>query len=158
MLPDPIRRDPERVGPIRAAARPSTQSAVDIVINAPQAGFVLVSAAIGVENSAATCADFACGVFFLLRHTNTGDESPYVVVDVHGGTNPDDTASLTYAFPVEAGNNTFQLHVARFDDTQSPGYFSPQITGLYSPFGSTGGVTLGAADTAAPDGQAAGGQ
>jgi hypothetical protein len=128
------------------------QNAADIVINAPSAGFVLVNGAISVQNAAATCAGFVCGNFVRLQNTTTGTIAPYVVVDAHGTTNPNGTASVSFAFPVSAGNNTFQLQIARASAGQSPSYFSPQITGLFTPFGSSGGATLGVADTLAAQG------
>lgn len=134
----------------------SFQDAAEIVINAPGSGFVLVNAAIGAQNTAATCAGFVCGIFVRLNNTTTTTVSPYVVVDVHGGTHPNATASVSYVFPVSAGNNTIKLQIARASAGQSPTYFSPQLTGIFSPFGSSGGSTLGSSEAAAPGGSPAG--
>jgi hypothetical protein len=131
---------------------PTFQTAADVVINAPAAGFVLVDASFVAQNTAETCSGFTCGVFARLHHVQTGDVSPYVVVDVHGGTHPNATASVSFAFDVAAGNNTFRVEVARGSGAEAPGAGNPQITALYSPFGSTGGSTLSVQDTPITEG------
>jgi hypothetical protein len=125
------------------ATAPTFQNALTITVTAPKAGFVLVTASSGAENTTATCAVFDCGVQFRLRHVQGAAQSPAVAVSVHGAVTPRNTASVTQAFPVGAGTQTFNLQVARVTASQSPSYFSPQMTGIYVPFGSTGGSTLG---------------
>jgi hypothetical protein len=140
------------------ATFPTLQTATDIVVAAPAAGFVVVSASIGAQNTATTCTEFVCGVFVLVRHAQSGAVAPYQVMDLHGDTHPNASASLNFVFPVAAGNNTFQLQVGRANAGQSPSFFSAQITGIYTPFGSTGGSTLGVGDTPDLVTEGAGGQ
>lgn len=140
------------------ATYPTLQTATDIVIEAPAAGFVVVQGSISIQNTAATCTGFLCGAFVLVRHANSGAESPYVVIDAHNDTHPNATASVNFVFPVNAGDNTFQLQIARATAGQAPSHFSPQLTGIFTPFGSTGGSTLGVSDTPDATQDALGGQ
>ena len=122
---------------------PTYQNTISFTVEAPQDGFVLVSAAVSAQNTAITCALSNCGVFARIRHVEADATSPSVVVSVHGTLAPTQTASATQAFAVSAVTQTFVLQVARADAAQAPSYLSPQMTGLFVPFGSTGGSTLG---------------
>jgi len=142
-----IAADGALTNPAITSTFPTYQTAADVVIDAPAAGFVRVDASVVAQNSNATCTGFLCGVFVRLHHVQSGDVSPYVVVYVHGGTHPNATASVAFAFDVAAGSNTFRVEVARANASESPTAGNPQITALYSPFGSTGGSTLSVQDT-----------
>jgi hypothetical protein len=125
------------------STEPTYQDTISFTIVAPKAGFVLVTASVTAQNTAISCAVFECGVFARLRHVQTNTLSPAVVVSVHGTVTPTQTASATQTFAVSAGTHTFTLQVARGNASQSPSYLSPQMTGLFVPFGSSGGATLG---------------
>lgn len=104
---------------------------VTMTLTAPQAGFVKVDASFtAIQDPAGSC-----GMNAFLMHANTGAVSvdqEATAVDVSDG-----NLALTHVFQVSAGANQFQLQVYEDDDCD---LFtnSGQISGIYSPFGSTG--------------------
>ena len=126
-----------------ASTAPTFQDTISFTVEAPVAGFVLVTGSVTAQNTAITCALATCGVQARLRHVEADATSPAVTVSVHGTLAPTQTASATQAFAVDAGTQTFVLQVARASAAQAPTYQSPQMTGLFVPFGSEGGGALG---------------
>jgi len=110
----------------------------DLVITAPAAGFVTVNIGFTVRNL--SCAT-NCSVYGRAAHVETGASSLFAyatgtTTDVYG------SASVHHVFAVAAGINTFQLRLERPGSGTVQGWYATG-TGMYSPFGSTGGSALG---------------
>ena len=119
-----------------------------VTISAPAAGFVVVTAAVTIQNS---CATGVCDSFGRVRHVESGNVGQWMIVEPLGSTF--DAFSFAAVFPVDAGDNTFDVRLSRDsggDGTQS-GFYA-QLTATFSPFGSSGGSTLAipTIDPAAP--------
>jgi hypothetical protein len=118
----------------------TVQYGPNLVITAPAEGFVAVNIGYSIVNSSCTA---SCRVVATVEHVETGASSlptyaSATTSEVHG------SASIHRVFAVAAGVNTFQLILNRV----SPGtgelygwYGTGDAT--YSPYGSTGGATLG---------------
>jgi len=143
------------LAPITGVGPDTFQDVLTLRITAPAAGFVLVAAAVAIENNGA-CTGFDCGVFVRLRHTEDAAISPYLVASADNANHRDDLASPTCVFPVVAGAQTFTLQLGRVSSGAPLAYFSPQATALFVPFGSTGASTLGSGEPA-PSGDGHGG-
>jgi hypothetical protein len=132
---------------INITAIPATnmlfQYGPDLVITAPAAGFVTVNIGFAVNNASCT---IACAVVGRVRHVEGGVTSPITYASA-STIDAFDSASVHRVFEVSAGINTFQLLLLRSNggDGTVNGR-SGSGTAMYSPFGSTGGSTLGALD------------
>ena len=112
-----------------------------LVITAPAAGFVTVNMGVTVWNTTCT---FVCWAAARIHHLES-------IYSLPGITAPDDTEQYGSAyvhgvFAVEPGVNTFEVLVNR--SSVGNGTIQAYIgsgTATYSPFGSTGGSTLGSA-------------
>jgi hypothetical protein len=111
-------------------------------ITVPAAGFVMITGGATIRNAGCT---IHCDAFGLIRHIQTGNSTPASQTSLNSQIYS--TIAWGYAFPVDAGVNTFDIRLARAMDG-SPG--EGTLTGwlgnlgaVYSPFGSTGGATLG---------------
>ncbi len=112
-------------------------------ITAPAAGFVVINASISVRNSPTTPCTTSCVWWSWIRHFQDGTNSTSIVSD----TNDQFSAtSASYVFPVNAGVNTFGILLTRSTaggaNGTLQGWFA-EMNAIYSPFGSTGGSTLG---------------
>lgn len=112
-------------------------------ITAPTSGFVTatVSISIGNDGCLADCAALA-----YLYHDQTGEITIPTMVSALDGDY--DSGSTSGVFPVTAGVNTFRFGVVR-NDLEAGGTVTAWQAGGYltfSPFGSTGGSTLGIAE------------
>ena len=128
------------------AAEPLTTSentyGPPLSIVAPSQGFVLVTAAYEVE-AEASCSPI-CAVFAHIRHTQTSFGS-HVEAERLSNVFTRRTIPLTHVFPVSAGTNTFELRTSASGGAPgSMNAVSLELAGLFVPFGSTGGSTLGA--------------
>ena len=112
-------------------------------ITAPAAGFVLVSASVSVRNGGGSCTT-SCIWWQNVRHVQSGTMSNSAVGSVYPSGTADvfDSNSSSWMFPVNAGVNTFQIVLTRnnLGNGNLEGWFA-EMTGLYVPFGSTGGAT-----------------
>ncbi len=107
-------------------------------ITAPAAGFVLVNGSYTLLNSGCTA---GCDALGRIRHIQDSTYSKTGELDVTN--NVYSQGSMSYVFPVNAGVNTFDLRLSRFNGTTGAidGWFG-EMNAIYSPFGSTGGSTL----------------
>jgi hypothetical protein len=123
----------------------ATTTLSTVTINAPTAGFVHVTGTLTAYSFDAGC---GCEVIAWINAgggTNQGQQNE--VVDSSGA----DVASISlqYVFPVSPGSRTFHL-VARNEDAAAGDATAQyrQLVATFTPFGSTGGTTLGATDEA----------
>ncbi len=107
-----------------------------LTITAPAAGFVLVTAGYTIAYGSGTPGQVIANI----RHIETGNVSERGQAQV-SATNIRSSIALTYAFPVSAGANSFDLRTSLFSDSGANGYYL-NMTALYVPFGSTGGSTM----------------
>jgi hypothetical protein len=112
-------------------------------ITAPAPGFVLVTGSL-TATASATCTT-GCNVEVWIHHMGGSDYSMGASGSVSNyATNRFANLAPTDVFPVAAGVNTFELSAVRdFGDGTLEGVRG-SLSALYSPFGSTGGSTLGA--------------
>jgi hypothetical protein len=104
-----------------------------MTINAPRAGFVYV-----VGSASANSSDGDIHAYVRKVGTPTVDSTHQFESMTSGEWG---SVSPTWVFPVEAGTHTFQLIVATFGTVT---VHNGTLTGLFSPFGSTGTEVLGA--------------
>lgn len=111
-------------------------------ITAPAPGFVLATGSFTAAVTA-NCTT-GCSVEASIYHVGGSDYSMGAVGSASNTTtNRFVNLAPTHVFPVAAGVNTFQLAVSRLSgDGQLKGVLG-SLTALYTPFGSTGGSTLG---------------
>lgn len=114
----------------------------EITIVAPAAGFVLVTTNATVQN--ATCTTY-CIVGGRLRHVQANTESGHMIASPRSTDNsPYAIVSSTAVFPVSAGANTFEVVLDRNPNGNGViNSYRGQVTALFSPYGPTGGATLG---------------
>jgi len=111
-------------------------------ITVPAAGFVMITGGATIRNSGCT---IHCDAFGLIRHVQTGNSTTASQTSLNSQIYS--TIAWGYAFPVDAGVNTFDIRLARaMDGSPEEGTLTGWLGNLgavYSPFGSTGGATLG---------------
>ena len=112
----------------------------DLVISAPAAGFVTVNLGFTAHNASCTT---GCAVIGRVKHVESGEQSLNTYASVATG-DAFDSASVHGVFEVDAGVNTFQLTLLRsaLGNGAEYGWYATG-SAMYSPFGSTGGATLG---------------
>ena len=113
-------------------------------ITAPSAGFVLVTGSYTV--GVTTNCTYGCVAMAWIRHVqdNTTSNSTFASLS-NFSTSPQASMALAHVFPVAAGVSTFELRTAR-GSLGGDGALraeSASLTGLFVPFGSTGGSGLG---------------
>jgi hypothetical protein len=125
----------------------------DISITVPAAGFVMVEGSATVASFAAGC---SCEVTVLLANSATLPPSlvdsvwDNEMVGPDGGSQEVANMSVQWVFPVaSAGTHTFYVHAISNSGTATPYAAFVQMTAQYSPFGSTGGSTLGLTESPA---------
>jgi hypothetical protein len=118
----------------------SVQYGPDLVITAPAAGFVTVNIGFTIINSGCTS---GCATLGQIHHVESGATSSAAIENA-SVSDEVASASLNRAFPVSAGVNTFELRLSRsgLGNGAMYGWYGSG-TAVYSPFGSTGGSTLG---------------
>jgi hypothetical protein len=111
-------------------------------ITAPDAGFVLITGSFTVV-ATASCTT-GCNAEAWIHHVGGSDYSMGALGSVsNAATNRYANLAPVHVFPVAAGVNTFELAVVRSPgDGEIKGILG-SLTALYTPFGSTGGGTLG---------------
>ena len=114
-------------------------------ITAPAAGFVMITGGATIRNNPSAGCTFHCDAFGLIRHIQTGNET--FVSETSLNSQVYSTIAWGDAFPVNAGVNTFDIRLQRSMDGspgegELDGWFA-NLGAVYSPFGSTGGATLG---------------
>jgi hypothetical protein len=116
-------------------------------ITAPASGFVRVNGNVTVRNSGCTS---GCQFSAYARHI----QSNTTFVPAEGeALNTFGNASLDGVFPVNAGVNTFDIRLSRFDGTGTLNGWFGMLTGEYTPYGSTGtGVLSASGARASSDG------
>lgn len=118
------------------------QHGSDLVVTAPTSGFVLVTASVMVTES--NCTQW-CYAHMRVAHVQTGATTVSLETGRFSGDWEFDTLTVSYAFPVSAGTNTFRMLFDRNDDSDADGTVSAAAytaTALFTPFGSSGGSTL----------------
>jgi hypothetical protein len=117
-------------------------------ITAPAAGFVRLNGNVTVLNDPANKCTSGCQFNAAVRHINT---------DIYGYPATEDAlneygnAGLDAVFPVNAGVNTFDIRLQRWNSGEGGilyGYWGT-LTAEYTPYGSTGTGTLSASGSAA---------
>ena len=122
-----------------------TQYGDDLTINAPTAGFVILTANLTFRSDDCTG---ECWVASRLVHVG-GSESTYSMATVQASDSFNDTAPQ-WTVAVPSGANTFRLMASRDNGGGTVVGWWGSMTALFVPFGSTGGATLGLTD-AVPD-------
>jgi hypothetical protein len=120
-------------GFVRAVGTGGFQTFVTLTITAPQAGFILVNGQAYVQHSAAGTS------IIYTRLRNTGNNQTGVRSTTYMPFQGE-MVGLTWVFPVAAGPQTFVLEAQALDTNWALG--NAVLTGLYIPFGSTGGAAL----------------
>lgn len=115
-----------------------------LTVIAPAPGLVVVSVgAQGIDVDGAGGANSCpCEANLILRHVQSNTEAPHLMaIDITGvgGHEDEDSANVSYAFPVGAGTNTFQLRANKIFG-QSFIQVSAQGFAIYVPFGYDGGA------------------
>ena len=142
------------VSPFQTLDTPGTWENIETVsVTTPAAGFVTVS---GSATIAAFDAGCGCEVTIALSPQATvppdliDEEWQNEQVGPDGGSQEIGSASVQWIFPVaSAGTHTFYMHAVNNSGTADPFIAFVQMTAMYSPFGSTGGGTLGLTDAPA---------
>lgn len=118
------------------------QHGSDLVITAPSAGFVLVNAAVTFNRG--NCTSW-CQASMRVVHAESGVSTVSASIgETETGVTGrwmNDTASVSYVFPVAAGANTFRILLDRTNDSDADGSLSggtATATALFTPFGPTG--------------------
>jgi hypothetical protein len=134
-----------RVGYMATSATTATSSAAEVTygstltITAPTAGFVRVNGNVTVQGLGCTS---GCVVFARVRHIQSGAYSTITEEQVDGPSNYGNM-SMDRVFAVAAGTNTFDIRLQRFSGDGTLNGWYGELTGEFSPFGSTGTGTLG---------------
>lgn len=126
-------------GATTAISTTATQYGPDLLITAPTAGFVTIN--YGFTLQGLTCAT-TCSAWANVRHVETGtfSQTAQVYVDT---TTPYASGSTHRVFSVAAGTNTFELLLTRASTSGTINGWFASGTAQFTPFGSTGGSTLG---------------
>jgi len=111
-----------------------------LVVTAPAAGFVTVNMGVTVQNSSCTT---TCWTSATVRHSESGT-STYPNLATPNAPVSYESLPVAGVFAVQAGVNTFELRMSRsgLGNGNVYAYFGSG-NATYSPFGSTGGSTLG---------------
>lgn len=110
--------------------RPTEVSFGEVLIEVPTEGFVVVNAAVTIENS---CAAAECNVYGRLRHVGSGAVGQWMLLEP---TSRFGTMSFTAIFEVGPGGQLFDVRLSRDasgDGTQN-GWWG-QLTATFSPYG-----------------------
>ncbi|HEY8599062.1 MAG TPA: hypothetical protein VIL85_11570 [Thermomicrobiales bacterium] len=110
-----------------------------VTITAPAAGFVIVDAVAKFMYSAGTCDP--CNVTAQVAHLPSGESSIASVVSIVGTTNYRVADPVNWVFPVQAGENTFEIRVRKASTAPGAGMVnttSSTISAFYVPFGTVG--------------------
>jgi hypothetical protein len=123
----------------------ATTTLSTVTINAPTAGFVHVTASLTAYSFDPGC---GCEVIAWLNAAGGANQAQQNEVVDSGGAEVA-SISLQFVFPVSAGSRTFHL-VARNADAAAGDATAQyrQLVATFTPFGSTGGTTLGSTDEA----------
>lgn len=121
------------------------QTSATLTMNASTAGFVVISgSAVSANFGGAGC---PCLVEAQIRHVGTGATSHQAYSTMGNASIADySSLSLAHVFGVAAGDHQFVLETRVFPGLEGAGTvgtFDAELTGLFSPFGSSGGGTLG---------------
>jgi len=109
-----------------------------LTITAPAAGFVYITGSYTVWNSGCTTVCWAVGYVHHIEDNTFS--TPSIATPPTSYFN---AMGLSWVFPVSAGVNTFDIRTYRGSgDGTVYGYWG-MLSAIYSPFGSTGGSTLG---------------
>lgn len=105
---------------------------LDIEIDAPTHGYVLVNVALTGREQACTV---SCTMQGRIRHLGVGAHSPIVTAWIHERT----SLAMTYRFAVAPGTNTFETRINRpaAGDGNMNGWYN-QMTALFVPFNGQG--------------------
>lgn len=113
------------------------QNVLALAIDAPAAGYVLVTATVQVQHISGSCAG-SCQIVGRLRHANSGTASLNVATTVNSA-NTSDVLAMTYRFPVTPGAQALTIQLLSGDLTTTVRHFlAPQATALFVPFGANG--------------------
>jgi hypothetical protein len=106
-----------------------------LTINAPRAGFVMISGSTTIKNDGCTS---NCTAVAVIRHVETGATSTIAEETVASGQRNGNIAHA-WVFPVSAGVNSFDVRLTRHSagDGALIGWFA-ELAAIYSPFGPTG--------------------
>jgi hypothetical protein len=120
----------------------SFTSQAEITLQVPKDGFVLLNGQLSAATDATACNP--CHAHLRLYDTGEDDSSPTIIGSMGNGT--ESTASealaVTYVFPATAGTRTYRLEAGKFPPAAEVSFSNPVLTGLYVPYGPTGGKTL----------------
>jgi hypothetical protein len=114
----------------------------EITIQVPKDGFVLLNGQMSAQTTSAACNP--CYAHLRLHDTGEEDTSPTTLGSVGNGTTSaaNEALAVTYIFPATAGTRTYLLEAGKFPGGSAVSFANPVLTGLYVPFGPTGGKTL----------------
>lgn len=115
------------------------QTHSSVTIEAPQAGFILVTAGVTIQNDQVDPCLSDCEIMAVIEYVAGGQTAFSVVGQMDAAAGSQQAVPLTWVFPVQAGSQLFELNVRR--PVASGGIVEAQfsqITALYSPFGASG--------------------
>jgi hypothetical protein len=147
----------------RAARASGTATASDgtptvviftLSVTAPTAGVVVVTAgAYGIPASSGASGSCPCEGRLAVAHCQTNAVAPYFafidIASYFDAYADQDSASISYAFPVSPGTNTFELRGTKVGGGANISFYG-QGTALFVPFGGTGGPGAFEQDEPAP--------
>lgn len=115
-----------------------------VTVNAPDKGFVIVNGAVYAQTSSSSCNP--CYAHIEILNSTTNERSTVLIESLGNGTTAlqDDVLPTTWVFPVDPGDNTFQLRTAPFPSSAAINFVNPRLSAVYVPYGATGASTLGA--------------
>jgi hypothetical protein len=123
------------------AGFPAFQDVGDVTVNAPAAGYVLVTGQAPIyRRGTGTCSPSFCRAVARL-HDLTGDVATlHSIVEIDDSSRGAATISVSWVFHIPAGSRTFALEVAFADGATSGalGVFDTSLNAVYSPFNLSG--------------------
>ena len=130
-------------------------SRTSATVNAPADGFVIVNGTVVIDTFSSTCNP--CHAHAHIFNTTNGQKSLDQVATIGNGTSSShrDVMPMTWVFPVNAGDNTFELRTSAYPNGAPLGFYNPTLTALYVPYGANGASTLASSSNklASPTGE-----
>lgn len=129
-------------------------SRTSATVNAPADGFVVVNGTVILNTSSSTCNP--CHAHAHIFNTTNNQKSLDQLATIGNGTSSThrDVMPMTWVFPVNAGDNTFELRTGVYPSNAPISFYNPTLTALYVPYGANGTSALASSSKlASPTGE-----
>lgn len=129
-------------------------SRTSATVNAPADGFVVVNGTVVLDTFSSTCNP--CHAHAHIFNTTNNQKSLDQLASLGNGTSSThrDVMPMTWVFPVNAGDNTFELRTGVYPSNAPISFYNPTLTALYVPYGANGTSALASSSKlASPTGE-----